>query len=224
MQVGAEAFRIFAWSLVRSFPAPPMKRVVVVEAGEASANQSLAGRRDRVRIAALERPASSVVAGTFPPREAPCSDPGRRRRERGQTGPESATRESRDPSREKQSRFGVLDGSGKVMVAKGLSPAGGSGPAPVLVGPDLMGNPWAPARRSAPHDFRPETKRGSANRKVASVHHRRLEDTDHGRVRRFPAQIADAVGHIAAVAQRLAGANPFHRSANLDLQFAIQSR
>ena len=42
--------------------------------------------------------------------------------------------------------------------------------------------------------------------RAASVHHRRLEDADHRGVRRLPAQVADAMRHIAAIAQRLAGA------------------
>ena len=38
------------------------------------------------------RPASSLVGETLLARQAPCPDPGRGRRDRGQTGPESATR------------------------------------------------------------------------------------------------------------------------------------
>ena len=50
-----------------------------------------------------------------------------------------------------------------------------------------------------------------------SVHHGRLEDTDHRRVRRLAAQVPDAMRHIATVAQGLARRCGSHRVADVDL-------
>ena len=64
-------------------------------------------------------------------------------------------------------------------------------------------------------------KLNSESWRPVSIHHRRLEDADHCRTRRFLAQVADAMGHIATVAQRLAREDLRRRSADLDLELAI---
>ena len=58
----------------------------------------------------------------------------------------------------------------------------------------------------------------------ASVHHRRFEYADHRGVRWLPAQVADAMRHIAPIAQRLAAAGRRRRFADLDLEFPVQNR
>ena len=58
----------------------------------------------------------------------------------------------------------------------------------------------------------------------ASVHHRRFEYADHRGVRWLPAQVADAMRHIAPIAQGLAAAGRRRRFADLDLEFAVQNR
>ena len=58
----------------------------------------------------------------------------------------------------------------------------------------------------------------------ASVHHRRFEYADHRGVRWLPAQVADAMRHIAPIAQRLAAAGRRRRFADLDLKFPVQNR
>ena len=54
----------------------------------------------------------------------------------------------------------------------------------------------------------------------ASIHHRSLEDTDHRGARRLPAEVADAMRHVAAVAQCLAGRGRRCRVADVDLERA----
>jgi hypothetical protein len=119
VQTGAEAFRIFASSFVRSLPASPMKRVAVRQASKASANQSLAGRQD----SGLSRSATGVKSGcrNLPTPGGALLRSGTRAKGAGtnRAGIGDAAK-SRDPSRERQCRFGAPDGPGKVMVAKGL--------------------------------------------------------------------------------------------------------
>ena len=131
MQTGAEAFRIFASSFVRSLPAPPVKRVVVRQAGKASAksvslpNQKR-GRQDWSRIVALsDRRQVWLPKPSAPGRlPAPIRDEGEGSGDK--QGRNRRRAKSRDPSRERQCQFGAPGGPGKVMVAKGLSPADGS--------------------------------------------------------------------------------------------------
>ena len=58
----------------------------------------------------------------------------------------------------------------------------------------------------------------------SSIHHRRLENAHHRRVRRLPAEIADPMRHVATVAQCLAGVRRRCRLADLDLEFTVQDR
>ena len=55
-----------------------------------------------------------------------------------------------------------------------------------------------------------------------SIHHRRLENAHHCGVRRVPAEVADPMRHIAAVAQRLACLSRRRGLADLDLKLAVQ--
>jgi uncharacterized protein len=57
-----------------------------------------------------------------------------------------------------------------------------------------------------------------------SIHHRRLENAHHRRVRGLFAQVADPMRHIATVPQRLAAAGGSNRLADLDLELAVQNR
>ena len=87
-------------------------------------------------------------------------------------------------------------------------------------------------RRGFPFDSSRETQprfgRGPRSGQIVVVkgliHHRRLEDAHHRCMRWPPAQVADPMGHVAAIAQRLAGACLGRRSGDLDLELAVEDR
>ena len=136
VQTGAEAFRIVASSFVRSFPAPPLKRVVVRQAGKASANQSLASRQDWLRIVALSDRRQVRLPKPSAPRRLPAPI-----RDEGEETGDKQGRNRRRANRAIRRGKGNADSARrtdpcKVMVAKGLSPADGSASAPVPAAPE----------------------------------------------------------------------------------------
>ena len=126
VQTGARALRIVASSSPRSFPAPAGSESIVRRGRKASANQSLAESPTATELCRTRRMSSSLVAETLPPLERPWPNPGPGRRDRGQTGSESATRRFARFGARKATAIGRRPEPSQIMAPKGLNRTGGA--------------------------------------------------------------------------------------------------